>query len=83
MAKTKLTIEIDNGLANAVKSAVGPHDTESDIIERALSSYFSLGNVTDRIRAKMGDDLFDDEEEANAYAVALVREVRAERADHD
>ncbi len=81
MAKTRLTVEIDEELAKAVRStAAGSDQQDSEVIERALRSYFGLRNTMDRMRAKMGDELIEDEDEANAYAVALVKEVRAERA---
>lgn len=77
MAKTQLTIEIDEELAKTVKAAATPHDTDSTIIERALISYFSLRNTVNRIHSQLGDEELS-EEEADALAVAEVRAVRAE-----
>ncbi|HEX3731351.1 MAG TPA: hypothetical protein VHU91_00265 [Mycobacteriales bacterium] len=81
MAKTEMLISISDQLATMVKKvAAGSPQSESEVIERALLSYFNLGRAMNSIREDLGGDLIDDEEEANDFAVALVKEVRAERA---
>ena len=79
MAKTELTITIDERLAAAVKGAAGSNRTESEVIERALRSYYGLRNTVDRIHSKLGDEALEDDE-ADALALEAVRAARAEQA---
>lgn len=79
MAKTELTITIDERLAATVKRvATETRQQESDVIERALRAYFGLQNTIDRIRTRLGDDGLD-EEEADEFGVAEVKAYRAEQ----
>ncbi len=82
MAKTRLTIEIDEKLATAVRStAAGTGEQDATVIERALASYFGLRSTVNRIHAQLGDDAIEDEDEADAFAVAEVKAYRADKAN--
>lgn len=79
MAKTELTITIDERLAAAVKGAAARSSrSESELIERALQSYFGLQNTMNRIHASLGDDALD-EAEAEALGLEAVKAAREER----
>ena len=77
MAKTELTVTIDERLAAAVKSVASEtRQQDSVVVERALRAYFGLQNTVDRIRTRLGDDGLD-EDEADEFGVAEVRAYRA------
>ena len=80
MAKTELTITIDERLAAAVKGAAeSSNRTESEVVERALRSYYGLQNTIHRIKSNLGDQALEDEE-ADALALEAVKAVRFEQA---
>ncbi|MGH3430258.1 MAG: ribbon-helix-helix protein, CopG family [Terriglobales bacterium] len=77
MAKTEVTVSLDARLASAIKASAEALDkTESELIERALRSYYNLGNTIDRAHAELGDEGLS-EEEADALALEAVKEYRA------
>ena len=79
MAKTELTITIDERLAAAVQRVASEtQQRDSDVVEHALRAYFGLQNTVDRIRKKLGDDGLD-EAEADEFGVAEVKAYRAEQ----
>jgi hypothetical protein len=84
MARRSTTVEIDEGVLEALRRAASEDGrAEDDVVEEALRRYFGLrglavlGDVADA-QAAQGVALSD--EEAMAIAVSEVRAARSERA---
>lgn len=84
MARRPRTVQIDEGILDAVRRAAGEDGRpEDEVIEEALRRYFGLRGlaVLDEIaETQEAAGVTIDEDEAMRLAVAEVRAVRAERA---
>lgn len=84
MARRPRTVQIDEGILDAVRRAASEDGRpEDEVIEEALRRYFGLRGlaVLDEIaEAQEAAGVTIDEDEAMRLAVAEVRAVRAERA---
>lgn len=84
MARRPRTVQIDEGILDAVRRAAGEDGRpEDEVIEEALRRYFGLRGlaVLDEIaETQEAAGVTIDEDEAMRLAVAEVRAVRVERA---
>lgn len=84
MARHPKTVQIDEGILDALRRAAGEDGRpEDEVIEEALRRYFGLRGlaVLDEIaETQAAEGVTIGEDEAMALAVAEVRAARAERA---
>jgi hypothetical protein len=84
MARRPTTVEIDEGILDALRRAASEDGrAEDEVVEEALRRYFGLrglGVLDEIAEAQAAQGIILSDDEAMALAVSEVRAARAERA---